>query len=187
MTYILDIILSLAIRGAIAIAILNMTVSLQTKLSEKTALANVFSLTTTVSRIMADEMRMTGYNVTAPYFSVAKPDTIEFTYYNPTLGSQRWVKYFMGDSLELLNTSNPNDRKLYRCDGTSPGTAARSAVANGAVTLKFSYYDATGATTSTLSSIKSFSVHLVMATGEATRGYYQAGEWTYRFFPSNIN
>ncbi len=188
MGYILDIILSLVIRGAIAIAILNATIALQTKLSEKTVQANVFGLTTTVSRIMLDEMRMTGYNVAVPpYFSVATKDSIEFTYYNPTLAGQRWVKYVGGSTAELLNTRNPRDRKLYRCDSTSPGLGIRKAVANGLVTLEFSYYNSNGDATSTLSAITSFKVHLVIASGDSVNGIFPAGEWTYRFFPSNIN
>jgi hypothetical protein len=71
-----DIMLSLVIRGAIAIAILNMTIALQGKLSEKTTQANMFKLVTTVGQIMVDEMRTTGYNVSAPYFTVAKKDSI---------------------------------------------------------------------------------------------------------------
>ncbi len=187
MGYILDIILSLVIRGAIAIAILNMTIALQGKLSEKTAQANMFSLTNTVSRILGDEMRMVGYKESAPFFSVAKKDSIEFTYYNNSLGSQRWVKFLLGSTSELSNTTNPNDRKLYRCDGSSPGAGTRKLVANGAVKLEFKYFNATGDTTSNLSAITSFSVRIVMATGEQVNGLYPAGEWTYRFFPSNIN
>jgi hypothetical protein len=185
--YILDIILSLVIRGAIAIAILNMTIALQGKLSEKTAQANMFNLTTTVSRIMGDEMMMVGYKVSPPFFGVAKKDSIEFTYFNPSVGSQRWVKYALGDSLELSNTANPKDRRLYRCDGASAGTGVRKPVANGVVKMEFFYYDASGNETSTLSSITSFTVHIVMATGESVNGLYPASEWTYRFFPSNIN
>ena len=179
--------LSLVVRGAIALAVLNMTIALQGKLSEKTAQANIFNLTNTVSRIMADEMKMAGYNVSPPYFTVAKPESIEFTYVNPSLGTQRWVKYLKGDSLELISTPNPNDRRLYRCDSTSPGIGVRKVVANGIVKLDFLYYDSLGNTTSTITSIKSFSVHIVMATGEVVNGFYPAGEWTYRFFPSNIN
>ncbi len=179
--------LSLVIRGAIAIAILNMTISLQGKLSEKTAQANMFNLTNTVSRIMGDEMKMTGYNVAAPFFSVAKKDSIEFTDSNPSTGIQRWIKYVAGSTSELSGTSNPNDRKLYRCDSTSAGLGVRKLVANGVVKLEFTYFQSNGDTTSALASITSFSVHLIMATGEPLNGLYPASEWTYRFFPANIN
>ncbi len=188
MTYIIDIILSLGIRGAIAIAILNMTIALQGKLSEKTAQANVFTLTNTVSRIMGDEMKMVGLNVpSTPYFSVVTPDSIEFTYVNPTTGLQIWVKYLLGDPLELASTPNGFDRKIYRCAGSSPGVAPRVLVATGAVALQFAYFNQGGNTTSSPSAVKSFSVHLVMATGEAVHDVFPAAEWTYRFFPSNIN
>ena len=184
---ILDIILSLVIRGAIAIAILNMTIALQGKLSEKTTQANMFNLVATVGRIMTDEMRMTGYNVSAPYFTVAKKDSIEFTYYNTTLGSQRWVKYALGRTSELSSTPNPNDRKLYRIDGNASGTGPRTLLAVGVVKMEFKYFTSTGDTTSIPGSVTSFSVYLIMASGEMINSLFPQGEYTYRFFPSNIN
>jgi hypothetical protein len=184
---ILDIIFSLVIRGAIAIAILNMTIALQGKLSEKTAQANMFNLTSTVGRVMGDEMKMIGYNVSAPFFTVATKDSIEFTYYNTTLGSQRWVKYRKGSPSELSSTTNPKDCRLYRADGASSGTATPQLLASGVVTMEYKYFNATGDTTTVPANIKSFSIHLVMATGEQVNGIYPAGEWYYRFFPTNIN
>ncbi len=133
-------------------------------------------------------MKMVGLNVASPpYFTVATKDSVEFTYVDPTPGTQCYVKYLMGDTTEMLNTPNAFDRKLYRCYGSSPGTAARKLVAVGAVALQFKYYDVNGNETSTLSAIKSFSIHLVMATPEAVHGVFPAAEWTYRFFPANIN
>lgn len=189
---ILDIVTSLTLRGAIVLAVLNMTIALQGKLSEKTAQANMFSLTTTVARIMSDDNNMVGFGVGGTSFTTAKSDTIGFTFLDPTNGyTQTWIKYFMGDSLELYPTTpNPSDRILYRSIATgsgSPGAYTRKALANGAVKLVFSYYDASGTTTSTLSSIKSFKVYLIMATGDKVNNLYPTAEWTYRFFPPNIN
>jgi hypothetical protein len=187
---ILDIVLSLVIRGAIAIAIMNMTVALQGKLSEKTAQANMFNLTTTVSRIMSNDFTRIGYappgiSLTLPYFTYISKDTIEVTYYEPSSATQKWVKYFAGDTTELSTTSNRRDRKLYRAKGAS-GSAA-SAIATGVDSLRFTYFDVNGDTAKTNAAVKSFSVYLVMATGEEVNGIYPASEWTYRFFPSSIN
>jgi hypothetical protein len=137
---------------------------------------------------MGDEMRMVGYNVgSPPYFTVVSKDSIEFTYFSPS-GGQHWVKFVLGNTSELSNTSNPNDRRLYRCDGTSgAGSGVRKSVANGFVKMEFKYYDINGNETSTATAIKSFSVRIIMATGEAVNGLYPTGEWTYRFFPANIN
>lgn len=186
---ILDLVASLTLRGAIVIAILNMTVALQGKLSEKTVQANMFNLTTTVSRIISDDCNLTGSGLTSgPYVTYASADTIEVTYGDPSNSFvQTWVKYFVGSTSELATTSNPNDRVLYRALGTSgPGSGIRKAVANGVTQLKFTYYDATGVQTWTTSSIKSFKVYLVMASGDKVNGIYPAAEWTYRFYPYSI-
>lgn len=185
---ILDIILSLVIRGAIAVAILNMTIALQGKLSEKTAQANMFNLVATVSRILSNDMKMVGQNVSSPYFNVATQDSIEFAFADPpTSSNKHWIKYVAGDTLELLNTPNRMDRKLYRSDSyPTAGTGTRSLLATGVVTLRFDYYDKDGKVPSDIDKIKSFSVHLVMATGERVNGFFPAGEWTNLFFPSNI-
>ena len=185
---ILDIILSLVIRGAIAIAILNMTISLQGKLSEKTAQANMFNLTAVVSRVVAYDCNLTGYNVSSPFFTSAKIDTMELTYYDPSTLGQVWIKYFAGDTSEMSGSRNPRDKKLYRIRSTAgPGTGARTVAAVGLDSLRFDYFDQSGSATSTLTSIKSFTVYLVMASGEKVNGIYPAAEWNYRFFPSNIN
>lgn len=185
---IIDIILSLALRGAIVLAVLNMTISLQHKLSEKTVQANEINLTNTVASIMKFDFDKTGYNWTygPPYFSIASADTIEFVYSStqpPSAPSPWRVKYYLGPLSELSNTPNDSDRVLY----TSVNGGARIKVAVGAVRLKFQYFDNTGATTAVLSNIKSFSVDLVMASGDAVSGIYPASEWYCRFYPSNIN
>ncbi len=185
----LDIILSLVVRGVIAVAVLNVTVALQVKLSEKTSQAIQLNLVSTVSRIMRYDLEKVGYNWSGPpFFTVASTDTIEF-YYNATLApapassSPVKVRYFLGSTSDLSNTPNPNDRVLYK--SVNGGTPTN--VANGVVKLAFQYYDLTGVTTTNLNAIKSFSVDLIMASGEPIGGIYPSSEWYYRFFPTNIN
>jgi hypothetical protein len=173
---ILDIILSLALRGAIVLAVLNMTVALQGKLSEKSSQAIQVSLANTVSSIMRYDLDKVGYNWTAgpPYFTVASADTIEFVYSStqpPNTPSQWKVKFYV------------NNRVLYkRING-----GAAASVATGVAKLKFRYFDNTGASTAILNNIRSFNVDLVMASSDQINGVYPASEWSYHFFPSNIN
>ncbi len=189
MGVILDIILSLVVRGVIVIAVLNATVALQAKLSEKTSQAIQLNLVSTVSRIMRYDLEKVGYNWSGPpYFTVASKDTIELKYNSalapaPPSASPVIVRYFVGDTLELSNTPNPNDRILKK--SVNGGTPTN--VANGVVKLAFQYFDSTGAATTNLSAIKSFSVDLIMGSGEPIRGFYPSSEWYYRFFPTNIN
>lgn len=188
MSSILDIVASLTLRTAIVIAILNMTISLQGKLSEKTVQANIFNLTTIVARVISNDCNMVGYQVSPPYFTSASSDTIELTYKDPSTNAQTWVKYFAGPTSELVSTNNPYDRKLYKAQGgAGAGVATANAQANGVVKLNFTYFDSTGATTSIKNNIKSFSVYLVIASGDSVNHLYPSAEWTYRFFPSNIN
>jgi hypothetical protein len=188
---ILDIILSLVVRGVIVIAVLNATVALQGKLNEKTSQAIQLNLVSTVSRIMRYDLEKVGYYYNGVPFTIASKDTIEF-YYSSTLPPSPAivlrVRYFVGDTLELSNTPNPTDRVLYK----SVNGGTRTNVANGVVKLAFQYFDSTGAATANLSAIKSFSVDLIMASGEPIRGFsprkfYPSSEWYYRFFPTNIN
>ena len=188
---IIDIVASLTLRGAIVIAVLNMTIALQGKLSEKTVQANMFNLTTIVSRVMSNNLNLVGRGVSSNYFSYASQDTIGVSYIDPSTGSQTWARYFAGSTSELSNTSNPNDRKLYWAVGTGgAGVATPAVLANGVVKLQFTYYDTTGATLSApvnTSKIKSFKVYLVMASGDKVNNLYPAAEWTFRFYPPNIN
>jgi len=182
---IIDIILSLAVRGAIAVAVLNVTIALQSKLSEKTAQANEFGLVTTVSRILREDLDKTGYNMGAPpYLTIATKDTIEVCYKaDPPpaypAGSPTRTKFYAGSASEMASTTNPRDRILYKAVNGGPP----SVVAKGLDSLRFRYYDATGTQTAVLGNIRSFSVYLVMAMGEKVNGIYPAAEWSQRFFP----
>ncbi len=189
MSSIIDIVASLTLRAAIVIAILNMTIALQGKLGEKTAQANMFSLITTVARVISNDFNLVGYQVASkPYFTSASQDIIEVSYVDPSSGSKTWVKYFAGSTSDLSATPNPRDRKLYRAAGiVGAGLAPPKSFANGVDSLKFTYYDSTGASTLINANIKSFSVYLVMATGDKVNGLYPSAQWTYRFFPPNIN
>jgi hypothetical protein len=190
---IIDILLSMVIRGAIAIAILNMTVALQGKLSEKTKQANMFNLVNTVGRVLGNDMKKVGYRTSSTVnFNIATLDSIEFKCDTTTIVSASpaicWIKYSAGTTSELLSTQNPNDRKLYRTVRlVSGGAGVRSLLATGVVTLQFAYYDYKGDVTSDVTKIISFSIRLVMATGEEVNGMFPQGEWTYRFFPANLN
>ncbi len=176
----LDIVLSMALRGAIVIAVLNMTVALQSKLSEKTVQSNIFGEVTIVARIMTDDFRSVGYNVSGTAFTVATSDTIGF-YVSPTVN----VKYFAGSVSELsgpFGTPNPKDRRLYKYVN-----GVVSPVVNGVDSLSFTYFDVNGQPPASLDKIKSFSVYLVMGSGDMVNSIYPTSEWTYRFFPPNIN
>jgi hypothetical protein len=181
----LDIILSLVVRGAIVLAVLNVTVSLQSKLSEKTAQVNEFALVNTVAAILRQDLDKTGFNMGGPpYISVASADTIEVCYNSipppayPVVTPTK-VKFYTGPRSELSSTANPNDRILYKSvNGGSP-----LVVAKGVTSLKFVYYNSSGNTTSNTLYIKSFSVDLIMAGPDLINNIYPAAEWNTRLAP----
>lgn len=184
---ILDIVLSLAIRGAIVLAVLNATVTLQYKLQEKTVQSNEVDLVNTVFRILKYDFDKVGYNFSGPpFFSYASADTIAFSYslaLSPASSSPISVRYYLGSTTELSSTPNPNDRILYRSVNGGPGTN----VARGVTRLKFKYFDVNGQSTTSLNNIKSFSVDLMMASPDSVNRIYPASERSYRFFPVSIN
>jgi hypothetical protein len=181
----LDIILSLVVRGAIVLAVLNVTVSLQSKLSEKTAQVNQFTLVNTVAGILRQDLDKTGFNMGGPpYVSVASADTIEVCYNAippPAypVGIATKVKFFTGPKSELSSTANPNDRILYK----SINSGVPTVVAKGVTRLNFVYYTSTGTTTTSTSLIRSFSVDLVMAGPNLVNNIYPAAEWNTRLAP----
>ena len=181
----LDIILSLVVRGTIVLAVLNVTVTLQGKLSEKTAQVNEFTLVNTVAAILRQDLDKTGYNMAGPpYISVASTDTIEVCYnavpppaYPGGIATK--VKFYTGPKSELSSTVNPDDRILYKSvNGGSP-----IVVAKGITTLKFAYYNSSGSTTSNTLYITSFSVDLIMKGPDKINNIYPAAEWNTRLAP----
>jgi hypothetical protein len=187
---ILDIIMSITVRGAIVLAVLNVTVALQSKLSEKTVQVNEFNLVNTVSAILRQDLDKVGYNMAGPpYITSAAVDTIEVCYQaSPPprypAGLPTKVKFYAGPVSELATpspgaTPNPSDRILYR----SFNGGAPAVVTKGVIQLGFQYFDSTGAATSTLRNIRSFSVDLIMADGDKVNGIYPAAEWKTRLFP----
>lgn len=181
----LDIILSLVVRGTIVLAVLDVTVSLQAKLTEKTAQVNEFTLVNTVAGILRRDLDRTGYNISnPPYISFAGTDTIEVCYNRmppPAYpgGIDTTVRFFTGSRSELSSTANPNDRILYK----SVNSGVPTVVAKGVTSLTFVYYTSTGSTTTNTALIRSFSVDLIMAGPDKVNNIYPAAEWNMRLTP----
>jgi hypothetical protein len=170
------------------LAVLNVTISLQSKLSEKTVQVNEFDLVNTVAAIMRQDLDKAGYNMSGPpYITSATVDSIEVRYQTDPppaypAGTPTRVRYYAGPVSELASTTNPNDRILYK----SVNGGMRSVVAKGVTLLSFKYFDAAGnqlASPVNVNNIRSFSVDLVMAAGSKVNNIYPAAEWNTRFFP----
>ncbi|HEY6950982.1 MAG TPA: hypothetical protein VI758_01175 [Bacteroidota bacterium] len=166
-------------------AVLNVTISLQSKLNEKTVQVNEFNLVNTVAGILRQDLEKAGYNMAGPpYITSAAVDTIEVCYQVPPppaypAGAPTRVKFYAGPASELASTANPSDRILYK----SVNGGVPSVVAKGVVGLSFQYFDANGNSTTNVNNIRSFSVDLIMAAGEKVNLIYPTAEWNTRFFP----
>lgn len=78
MAFILDLVGSMAIRGAIVLIVLKLVLILNTTLYDRTALANTNVMLGATSDVMYRDIRLAGYNVTATAFTAAEPTDMQF-------------------------------------------------------------------------------------------------------------
>lgn len=177
MSIMLDILGSLAIRGVIVLIILNVTVSLNTVLYQKSAHAVVKqNLALSTDALASDLNKCTA-------FLVAGTDEVEFEFLaDISTGDVDTLHYYLGPTYELSATDNPNDRKMY----SVLNAGQPFDLASGMVTLQFEYLDIDGSPTSNLSLIKSVFVKLLMEHGNSFEGKYPSRQWEVHIFPANV-
>ena len=180
-----DIIGSIMVRTAIVLIVLRMNVSLNTMVSQTAIHASIQQGVSILRDVMTSDFDRAGLNVSpGTAFITANSSEIKFSGdidATPN-GSAETVRYYLGGTDELENTTNPDDRKLYRqINGGTPLN-----VANGVVKCVFKYYDYNGSITGSLSNIKSFSISLTLQDGSAIEGRYPSTYWEQWFFPANL-
>ncbi|MBI2619712.1 MAG: hypothetical protein HYW57_06490 [Ignavibacteriales bacterium] len=185
MGVILDLIASMAVRGAIVYIVITMNIQLHELLYEKAQHAIVKQNTATVADIFRNDLRYLGYNVTGDVFKLADTNRVRF------LGdlspgdantTPDTIYYYVGPTSEMSETPNPDDRIMYR--RVNSGTPVD--IGHGVVTFSFKYYDGTGAVTTDLASIKSLWVKIVMQGDRPINQFYPTSIWETDFHPGNI-
>ena len=188
----IDIIGSTIIRGAIVLIILNLNVSLNNSLTQKTVRAALKQKTVVPAQVLTDDIRLAGYNQVViagqKLFAVAKADEIQFLADLNSDSTADVVHYYLGTA-----PVGSTHRVLYRqLNGGTPFELARDVIS-----LSFAYYNSLGTQIApgvNKGGIKSISVKLKiesniqvsegMGTGNAAQ--YEGAYWERTIFPQNL-
>jgi hypothetical protein len=183
MGVVLDLIASMAVRGAIIYIVLTMNISLHELLYEKAQYAIVKQNTATVADILRNDLRYIGYNLSSGNaFLTADTSQVKFVGDTDNNGTVDTVYFYLGAVSEMSGTANPNDRIIYR--QTNSGTPVECG--HGVTQLSLKYYNSVGNETSTLSAIRSLSIKLVVEGDVLVNNYYPTSIWETYYFPTNI-
>jgi hypothetical protein len=184
----IDIIGSTIIRGVIVLVILNLNVSLNNALAEKTARAIVKQKTVVPAQVITDDLRSAGYNMVQKTFPIAKADEVTINTDFDNDGIAETVHYYLGAA-----PAGSTHRILYR--QLNGGTSFE--LARDVDSLVFKYYDFNGATLApglNVNYIKSIYVRLVIESnaqvsegiGTDSTPKYVKAYWERTIFPYNL-
>jgi hypothetical protein len=187
----IDIIGSTIIRGAIVLVILNLSVSLNNALSQKTVRAALKQKMVVPAQILTDDIRLAGYNQPAfppKSFAIAKADEIQFVADLNSDSTTDVVHYYLG-----APPTGSTHRVLYR----QLNGGASFELARDVDSLIFTYYTSTGAAIlpgTNRSGIKSISIKLVIESniqaiegiGNDNTARYEKAYWERTIFPQNM-
>lgn len=153
--FILDIVGSMAIRGAIVLVMINLVLTLNTALYDRTAQANTRQNLGATADIMYQDIKYAGYRLPANNtFSTSKTNDLKFSgdfNDNGTVASDEEVRYY-----GVFDATN-GVWKLYRVYGTSSPLM----VADNLQSFLFTYYDNKGRSTNDKDKVESLEVTLV--------------------------
>jgi hypothetical protein len=185
----IDIIGSTIIRGVIVLVILNLNVSLNNALTQKTARAAMKLKTVVPAQLLTDDISLAGYNQgTTKVFPMAKADEIQFLADLNNDGTADIVHYYLGAA-----PAGSTHRVLYR----QLNLGASFELARDVDSLTFTYYSILGTTIApgiNKLGIKSISVKLKIESNvKVTEGIetgktanYEIAYWERTIFPKNL-
>ena len=172
----LDIIGSLAIRGAIVLIMLQLNVSLRQTLTLKTATANIRENLSTMSSIIEDDVRQAGYNVAGTTFLQNDTSAVKF-------------------QADLLNDGTI-DTVYFYLSGTEVYRQVNSQtplrIGIGVTQLYFTYLNSSGVATTTSSAIKSMKWEIALEENFTVTGlgdgetYRPSASSEYQVYPENL-
>ncbi len=185
----IDIIGSTIIRGAIILVILNLNVSLNNALSQKTVRAALKQKMVVPAQILTDDIRLAGYNQSgSKVFPMARANEIQFLADLNSDSTADIVHYYLGAA-----PAGSTHRVLYR----QLNLGASFALASDVVSLSFFYYSSLGSAISPGDNklgIKFISVKLkiesntqvIEGVGTGNTARYETAYWERTIFPQNL-
>lgn len=182
MSVLLDIFASTIIGGLIMLMLLNFNIfQSNTRFSSDSEL-QLQQNAKTLAEIINYDLRKIGYEYSNTSFVEADSERISFFSDIDRNGSVDLVSYFLGDTSEPNETTNPNDRILYRVvnSDTIKGPSL------GLTKAKFSYLDEIFVETTTFSDIKYVRAELWIESIEPVGEEYLFTYWEITINPRNL-
>ncbi len=182
MNVLLDILGSTIIGGLIALMLLNFNIfQSNTKFASDSEL-QLQQNAKTLAEIINYDLRKIGYDYSNTSIVQADSERISFFSDIDRNGSTDSVSYFLGDSTEVTETTNPKDRILYRVvnSDTIKGPSL------GLTKAKFSYLDEVYSETATLTDIKYVKAELWIESIEPVGEEYLFTYWEMTINPRNL-
>lgn len=136
----------------------------------------------TLAELMNHDLRKIGYDFVGTPIVQADSEKISFQADIDRDGTMDMVSYFVGDSTEVAQTPNPQDRILYRVinSDTSGGPSL------GLTKLKFSYLNQSGVPTTDLGAIRYVRSEMWIESPDPVDGEYIFTYWEMTINPRNL-
>ncbi len=184
MSVILDILASIVVAAIIIFSINGLTVGMQKTVYEGCLTYSLQTNVISVAEVFESDLYKIGYHAPRPAILVADSTRLIFTADLRNDGHLDSVAYYIGNAGDpaVLLTRNPNDRPLVRVLNGSDTIS----MGIGLSRLHIAYFDSTGASTSSVSAIKSIQVKMMLESPEPLDSLYQRISWEKTIFPHNL-
>jgi len=182
MNILLDILSSSFIGGMIMLMLFNLNVFQSNTRFASDSELQLHQNAKTLAEILNHDLRKAGYLYDSTAFAQADSESISFYADIDRDGTTDMISFFLGDSSEAYQTTNPKDRILYRVvnNDTIKGPSL------GLTKARFSYLDEIYAPTTILSDIKYVKAELWVESIEQVNNNYLFTYWEMTINPRNL-
>jgi hypothetical protein len=182
MNILLDILSSTFIGGIIMLMLFNLNVFQSNTRFASDSELQLHQNAKTLAEILNHDLRKAGYLYESTAFAQADSERISFHADIDRDGTTDIISFFLGDSSEAYQTTNPRDRILYRVvnNDTISGPSL------GLIKAKFSYFDKNYSQTTILSDINYVKAELWVESIEQVNNNYLFTYWEMTINPRNL-
>ena len=178
----LDIMGSVIIAGLMVIMLMKFNIYQSTTKFASDSELQMQQNSKTLAEIIDHDFRKIGYDYDSTSIVQADSERVSFFSDIDRNGSIDFVSYFLGDTSEVTETTNPNDRILYRVVNSD----TISGPSLGLTKAKFSYLDEVYTETTTLSDIKYVRAELWVESIEPVGEEFIFTYWELTINPRNL-
>jgi len=182
MSIMLDIMGSVIIAGLMVIMLMKFNIYQSTTKFASDSELQMQQNAKTLAEIIDHDFRKIGYDYDSTSIVQADSERVSFFSDIDRNGSIDFVSYFLGDTSEVTETTNPKDRILYRVVNSD----TISGPSLGLTKAKFSYLDEVYTETATLADIKYVRAELWVESIEPVGEEYIFTYWELTINPRNL-